>query len=126
MRTLSLPLSLPPSLPFARRLRRDQFLSLRSGQPLCLRAERGTLWVTVDGEWADIQLSPGQSRHFDRRARVLVGALGGDAVFTAVPVGHAQPVWRQRLRRWLAALGQAANARMRVCKALPMPPSTTP
>ena len=119
-------LSLPLSLPFARRLRRDQFLSLRPRQPLCLRAERGTLWVTVDGELADIQLGAGESRHFGRRTRLLVGALGGDAVLTAVRVGHTPPAWHQRLWQWLARVGQAASARMRACPALPMPPAMPP
>ncbi len=124
---LTLPLSLPPSLPFARRLRRDQFLSLQPRQPVCLRAERGTLWVTVDGELADIQLNAGESRQFGRRTRLLVGALGGDAVLTAVPVGHTPPAWHQRLWQWLAPVGQTDSARMRACQALPMPmPSPKP
>ena len=91
-----------PSFPLARRLRRDQFLSLHPRKALCLRAERGTLWVTVDGDLADIQLTAGESRRFMPRARLLVGALGGDAVLTAVPVGDAPRAWHRRLRQWLA------------------------
>ena len=90
------------TLPLARRLRRDQFLSLQPRQALCLRAERGTLWVTVDGELADIQLDAGQSRQFDRSARLVVGALGGDAVLTAVRLASAPQAWHHRLWQWLA------------------------
>ena len=68
------------------RLRRNHFISLQRPRGICLRAERGTLWITVDGEPDDIELAPGQSRVFDGRARVIVGSLGGDAVLSAKPL----------------------------------------
>lgn len=84
-----------------RRLRRDHFLHFRASRLLCLRAERGTLWVTVDGLADDIELDPGQSRVFDDGANIVVGTLGGDAVFSATALA-APRRWHQRLRDWLA------------------------
>lgn len=92
-----------PVKPFARRLRRGQFLHFQRPRQLCLRAERGSLWITVDGEPDDIELDAGQSRIFDGRARVLVSSLGGDAVISAVPL-RQQPgrrTWWARLQSWL-------------------------
>lgn len=88
-----------PTLPFARRLRRGDVLRFTHPRQLCLRAERGTLWITVDGERDDIQLDAGMSRVFDGRATVLASALGGDAVLSAVS-RRARPAWRMWLRRW--------------------------
>lgn len=89
--------------PFARRLRGGQFLHFRRPQQLCLRAERGSLWITVDGEPDDIELDAGDSRVFDGCASVLVGSLGGDAVVSATPLqcSHPSPAWSRRLQVWL-------------------------
>ncbi len=87
------------------RLRRHQFLTLKRPRGLCLRAERGTLWVTVDGWPDDIELNAGQSRVFDGRATVVVGALGGDAVLSTTPT--RSPGGRPWLRRWLSAWSAA-------------------
>lgn len=81
------------------RLRHHQTLSLPRPLGLCLRAERGTLWVTVDGRPEDIELERGHCLRFEQPARVVVSALGGDAVLSttrprAVPLGV-------RLRAWL-------------------------
>jgi hypothetical protein len=82
------------------RLREHRFLRLPRPAGLCLRSERGTLWVTVDGELDDIELAPGHSRVFAGKAPVLVGAVAGDAVFstTFVPA----PSWMDRLQRWVS------------------------
>lgn len=90
------------------RLRRHQFLRLPKPQGLCLRAERGSLWVTVDGDPADIELAPGQSRLFDGLASVLVGTLGGDAVISTTTKAAAP--WTSRLRIWLGSTAQRAYA----------------
>lgn len=89
----------PTSRARVHRLRRHQFLTLHQPRGLCLRAERGTLWVTVDGERADIELEPGQSRLFTGRATVVVGALGGDAVLSTLRVAAPSP--RRGWRDWL-------------------------
>lgn len=88
------------TLPLHRRLRRDQFLHFARPSHMRLRAERGTLWVTVDGEPDDIEIEAGQSRDFDGSAPITVGTLGGDAVFSATPRGPRPG----RLRRWWLAL----------------------
>ena len=88
------------TLPLRCRLARDQFLHLERPPVLRLQAERGTLWVTVDGESDDIQIEAGDSRVFDGRAPVTIGTLGGDALLSATPLGEAPG----RLRRWWQAL----------------------
>ncbi len=81
------------------RLRGHQFLSLHKPKGLCVRAQRGFLWLTVDGDPTDIELAPGEWRVFDGSANVVVGTLGGDAVLsTTTPA--ASP-WVARLRDWL-------------------------
>lgn len=44
-------------------LRADRILSLCVRQGDLLRSEAGTVWATIDGEWPDILLLPGQA-HF--------------------------------------------------------------
>lgn len=83
------------------RLRRNHSLSLVRPKGLCLRAERGLLWVTVDGEPLDIELMAGQRREFGGNATVVVGALGGDAVFSVTrPLGAASRAWRTAAAAW--------------------------
>ena len=92
------------------RLRKHQFISLRKPKHLCVRAERGTLWLTVDGDPSDIELEPGQWRRFDGSATVVIGTLGGDAVVSITPVQAvtlmsawtwAGSVWPTWVRSWL-------------------------
>ncbi len=90
------------------RLRRHQALTLRRSQSLCVRAERGTLWVTVDGDLADFELSPGESQDFKGPATVVVSTLGGDAV--ASITAKTAPPWTQRLQAWLRSAVQLAPA----------------
>src|SRR5688572_28739604 len=89
-----------PIKAFAQRLRRDQFLRFDRPRQLCLRAERGSLWITIDGEPDDIELDAGQSRVFDGRAKVLVSSLGGDAVVSVTPLAGkpSTPAWLVRLQ----------------------------
>ena len=82
--------------PTIHRLRRNRVLRLPHPRGWCLRAERGTLWITIDGQPDDITLDPGQSHRFDVRTPVLVTALGDDAVLSAVAPA-APPNWRERL-----------------------------
>ena len=72
-----------------------------------MRAEHGTLWVTVDGRLEDIVLEPGSSRVLDSPAPVIVAAIGGDAVLTArqTAVSTTPVAARQGWLRWLPAFG---------------------
>ncbi len=79
-----------------RRLRKHQVQRFLTPRQLCLRAEHGTLWVTVDGDPEDYVLDPGQSRVFDRAAPMIVTTLGGDAVLSAVPLASLGPRARSR------------------------------
>lgn len=90
------------------RLRRHQALSLRRPQGLCVRAERGSLWLTVEGDLADIELAPGDSRIFEGTATVVVSTLGGDAV--ASVTAKAAPAWIERLQGWLRGSAQMVSA----------------
>lgn len=84
--------------PVTRRLRHDQFLHFKHPGRLMIRAEQGTLWVTVDGEAADIQLEPGSCRLFKGGAPVTVGVMGNDAVLSVRRL--AAPGWRERWQDW--------------------------
>ena len=103
------------------RLRRDQLFSLRRPRNLCVRAERGTLWLTVDGDLADIELAPGESHRFDGPATVVVGTLGGDAVveITATPA-PAGPL-RAWLRQVLVTTTRWSMSKEAWPPSLPMP-----
>ena len=86
-----------PTTAFARRLRRHEFMRLEKPRQLCLRAERGTLWVTIDHQSDDIVLQAGERVVLDGDISVLITPLGADAALSATP----------RLRRrsvgdWLA------------------------
>ncbi len=83
-----------------RRLRRHQALSLRRPRQLCLRAERGSLWITVEGHDEDIALEPGERRVFDGPCTVVVSSIGGDAVFSLTPLAPPES-WPRRVARWL-------------------------
>jgi hypothetical protein len=83
-----------PSLPLTRRLQRDQFLRFAHPRGLCLRADSGTLWVTVDGEPDDIEIGAGDCRSFDGDRPLLVGSFRGDAVVSARAT-RSVPRWRE-------------------------------
>jgi hypothetical protein len=78
--------------------------------PPKLRAERGTLWVTVDGSPDDILLEAGDSRCFAAGDRVLVHALGGDAEFRAWPPVGRRGRTLARLGAWLGRQRMPATA----------------
>lgn len=84
------------TLPVVRRLRRDQLLRFEHPRGLCLRAEQGALWVTVDGEPDDITIEPGACRVFEGDEGVLVGTFRGEAVLSA-----SAPRGPRRWRQWL-------------------------
>ena len=112
------PSSLPsPAFPGSRlhRLRQRHFLALRPRQPLCLRAERGSLWVTVDGRPEDFELDAGESHVFAAGERLTVGTLGGDAVFSATPQANAG---------WLARLPRGPLQLLHALRAPSAPPTT--
>jgi len=90
------------------RLRPHQAMSLHRPRGLCVRAERGKLWVTIEGEPADIQLQPGDSCIFDSQATVVIGAVGGSAVLSTTRRGT--PAWPQRLQAALAGVWTEAVA----------------
>jgi len=71
----------------------------RFDHAVLVRAEAGTLWLTVDGEPDDIVLEAGDSRAFDGHAPVLATPLGGEALFSVVPATQAGLSWTARWRR---------------------------
>jgi Protein of unknown function (DUF2917) len=90
-----------PSQAFAARLRHHAVLRLERPRQLCLRAERGTLWVTIDGQADDIVLQAGERVVLDGEVRVMVTPLGGDAAYSATPLPRP-PRWGERLVQALA------------------------
>jgi Protein of unknown function (DUF2917) len=75
-----------PTTAFARRLQRNDFLRLEAPRELCLRAERGTLWVTIDDHPDDIVLRAGERVVLDGNVRVLITPLGASAALSATPL----------------------------------------
>ena len=81
-----------PDKAFAQRLRRHEFLRFENPRQLCLRAERGTLWVTIDDQPDDIVLEPGERIVLDGKLRALVTPLGDGAALSATPLPRRQSV----------------------------------
>lgn len=95
----------PRVLPWRVRLRHHHFLHFNERFAMCLRSERGTLWVTVDGRLEDIVLDAEQCRQFDAHATITVGTLGGDAVVSI----NAQATRPGRARHWWRLLPMRTN-----------------
>ena len=85
-----------------------QMLSVIDAQGIQLRAMRGTLWVTLDGDPADHILGPGDSLVVRRRGRTLVTAMNGPATLTASR--SAEPTWSALWRNLRARLTHGALA----------------
>ena len=68
-----------------RRLGRADFIHL-AARPVRLVVDRGTLWVTQDGEPEDIEIDAGGQRDFDGHARLTIGTLGGETELRLVPL----------------------------------------
>jgi hypothetical protein len=66
-----------------RQLQRTQSLRLRG--PHLLRAQEGSLWVTVDGEPEDRVIEPGQWLRLHGEQPAFITALGGHASFQLLP-----------------------------------------
>lgn len=92
------------------------FLEIHPRSPLRLRAEAGrhissvagTAWITIDGDLRDIILEPGDSYAFERPARVMVQAMGGDAHLMAedgVDIESEHPVADAWHRFWQGLSG---------------------
>lgn len=79
-------------------LGRSDFLHL-AAMPVRLIVDRGTAWVTQDGEAEDIQIDAGGCRDFDGHTRLMVGTLGGEAVLRVAPLPQPHPT-RPWLARW--------------------------
>lgn len=93
-----------------RRLGRADFIHL-AARPVRLVVDRGTLWVTQDGEPEDIEIDAGGQRDFDGHTRLMIGTLGGPAELRLVPLQRprtATPLLG--LKRWLGTLRTGAQA----------------
>ena len=67
-----------------------------------LRGERGTVWITVDGELQDILLEPGQEHRVQQAGALNVSALHGACVSV---LGALPLAWRRvRPQRWGAGV----------------------
>jgi hypothetical protein len=94
----------------SRRLGRADFLHL-AARPVRLSVERGTVWVTQDGEPEDIQIEAGSRRDFDGHTRVMVGTLGGEATLRVAELPRTHTALSlPRLQRWIGSLWTGAHA----------------
>ena len=87
-------------------LSRDRFLRIVRPLGVRVHAERGTVWVTIDGEADDLLLEAGESREFGASAPMLVGALGAQAVATL----SRRPAAAQAARWWPAGWPRRVGA----------------
>ena len=89
------------------RLDRSHFVRLARPGGWQVRARRGTLWITIDGEPQDIELEPGESYTFAPGAPALLGAIGGDAFATlrrcSQPQESGLGTWWQRFTQFARA-----------------------
>jgi hypothetical protein len=94
----------------SRRLGRADFIHL-AARPVRLVVDRGTLWVTQDGEPEDIEIDAGDQRDFDGHTRLTVGTLGGEAELRLVPLPRPRTASALiGLPRWLGSLRSGAQA----------------
>jgi hypothetical protein len=94
----------------SRRLGRADFIYL-DARPVRLVVDRGTAWVTQDGEPEDIQIDAGNQRDFDGHTRLMVGTLGGEAELRVAPLPWPRAATAlPRLPRWLGSLWTGAHA----------------
>ena len=100
-------------------LGRSDLLSLAVQAGDSLRGERGTVWITVDGQPQDILLEPGQAHVVQTPGALNVSALhsGCVSVRSASPLAWRRvspqdgPAWAGQARRWLGAvLSNVASA----------------
>ena len=100
-------------------LGRSDLLSLAVQAGDSLRSERGTVWITVDGQPQDILLEPGQAHVVQTPGALNVSALhsGCVSVRSAAPLAwrRVRPQggrgWAGQARRWLGAvLSNVASA----------------
>ncbi len=85
-----------------RPLARGEFLHLR-GTPVRLRAERGSLWITQDGDPDDVLLDAGQAHDFTALAPLVIGALSDGALVRVTALQPPRPAW-PGWRAWLGAV----------------------
>lgn len=81
-------------------LDRQHALRLPSHTPARVRALRGSLWITLDGDPRDIDLPEGQSFEFDGSKAAVIGTLDREAC--AQTCAEVQPSLWLRLRAMLA------------------------
>jgi hypothetical protein len=94
----------------SRRLGRADFIHL-AARPVRLVVDRGTLWVTQDGEPEDIEIDAGDQCYFDGHTRLTIGTLGGQAELRLVPLPrHGAATALLGLPRWLGSLRTGAQA----------------
>ena len=87
----------------------DRAQSLRLVGPHRVLAQRGSLWLTCDGESADWVLDEGMSMLLDGSRPALVTAIGAAARVAATPL--APPTLTQRFNRWWHGLAGPRSGR---------------
>lgn len=83
-----------------------QVLSLCNAEGMELRATRGTLWVTQDGDPADRILEAGDSLVVQRGGRTVVTAVAGPAALAATR--RHPPSWSALWRNLRARVAHGA------------------
>ena len=83
-------------------LGRGELLNLDGAEGARIVADRGTLWITQDGDLRDIVLQDGESFELDRATPAIVQAFERSTVTIAVPT-HRPPLrnladWLRRVR----------------------------
>lgn len=66
---------------------------LRFDRAVRLQVDQGSLWLTVDGEPADLQLEPGEVFEHDGHAPLVATPLGGPAEVSSRALPSAPARW---------------------------------
>ncbi|CAN7583299.1 DUF2917 domain-containing protein [Variovorax sp. LjRoot178] len=94
----------------SRRLGPADFIHL-AARPVRLVVDRGTLWVTQDGEPEDIETDAGSQLDFDDHTRLTIGTLSGEAELRLVPLPKPRAATALLgLPHWLGTLRTGAQA----------------
>ena len=89
-------------------LAKDQFISLNGAEGVRIASQRGSVWITQDGDLRDVVLQPGESVVLGRGTPAIVQAFE-PALITIVDPAPRRSAGREWLRRLRDGIGRLAG-----------------